>query len=143
MRLTVHTDYALRVLIYAGLAPERLATIDDVAQAYGISKNHLRKVVHRLSQCGYLETVQGRRGGIRLRPRPEDIRVGDLVRQMEPDFALVECMGDRGQCRIYAGCTLRSVIEEARASFLEVLDGYSLSDLLARRHELGRLLDAG
>lgn len=141
MRLTVHTDYALRVLIYAGVNAEHLVTIDDVAQAYSISKNHLRKVVHRLSQCGYLETVQGRRGGMRLKPRPEDIRLGDVLRQIEPDFALVECMNDRGQCRIFAACTLRSIATEARQAFLEVFDRYCLSDLLVRRHELGRLLN--
>jgi Rrf2 family nitric oxide-sensitive transcriptional repressor len=143
MRLTVHTDYALRVLIYAAVNAGRLATIDDVARAYGISKNHLRKVVHRLSQGGYLETVQGRRGGIRLKLRPEHIGVGEIVRQMEPDLALVECLGERGQCRIYAGCTLRSAIEEARSCFLGVLDNYRLSDLLARRRELGQILGAG
>ncbi len=142
MRLTLHTDYALRVLIYAGVQEGRLVTIDDVAQAYRISKNHLRKVVHRLSQCGYLETVQGRRGGIRLKPRPEDVRLGDLVRQMEPDFALVACMSDRGQCGIYAACTLRSIAEEARQAFLKTFDRYRLSDLLARQQELGRLLGA-
>lgn len=142
MRLTVHTDYALRVLIYAGLNLDRLTTIDDVARAYGISKNHLRKVVHRLSRCGYLETVRGRRGGVRLRPRPEHIRVGDVVRQIEPDFALVECLGDRGRCRIYAGCALRPLVEEACRSFLDALGNYRLSDLLTRPQELRRLLGA-
>lgn len=140
MRLTVYTDYALRVLIYAGLNTERLVTIDDVARAYSISKNHLRKVVHRLSQHGYLETVQGRRGGMRLKRRAEHIRLGEVVRQMEPDLALVECMSDHGQCRIYAACELHSIIDEARGSFFAVLDRRRLSDLLARPQGLERLL---
>ena len=132
MRLTTYTDYALRVLMYLGLRGEKLATIQEIAEQYGISRNHLMKLVHELGQLGYVETVRGKNGGLRLGRRPDEITVGEIVRRMEPDMALVECFRNAGsQCRIVTVCVLQNVLEEALDRFLDTLDGYTLADLLA------------
>ncbi len=131
MRLTTYTDYALRVLMYLGLSGERLATIQEIAEQYGISKNHLMKLVHELGRLGYVETVRGKNGGLRLARRPDEITVGEIVRQMEPDMALVECLQTTEPgCRIVTDCVLRPALEDALERFLETLDGYTLADLL-------------
>src|SRR5262249_32422733 len=108
MRLALSTDYALRLLMLVGLESERLVTIEEVADRFGISKNHLMKVAYLLGQAEYLETVRGRNGGLRLRESPDQIVVGQVVRTMEPDFAVVECESPTGFCRIAPGCILRS-----------------------------------
>jgi Rrf2 family nitric oxide-sensitive transcriptional repressor len=132
MRLTTYTDYALRVLMYLGLRGEKLATIQEIAEQYGISKNHLMKLVHELGRLGYVETVRGKNGGLRLGRRPDEITVGEIVRRMEPDMALVECFRNAGgPCRIVTVCVLQNVLGEALDRFLETLDGYTLADLLA------------
>ena len=142
MRLTVHTDYALRMLIYLALcAPER-STIQEIAEAYGISKNHLMKVAHELGRAGWVETLRGRGGGLRLKGRPAAIRVGAVVRRMEEDFRLVECFDpDSDTCRITPACRLQGVLREAGLAFIDVLDGYTLADLVDRPRALARLLD--
>jgi Rrf2 family nitric oxide-sensitive transcriptional repressor len=143
MHLTRYTDYALRVLIYLALDPERLATIDEIAGRYGISKAHLMKVGHQLGRQGYVETVRGRRGGLRLVRGPESIGVGELVRYTEGDLALVDCFEPRrGACAIEPACGLRGVLHEALAAFVAVLDRHTLADLVARRRKpLARLLE--
>ncbi len=134
MRLTTFSDYAFRVLIYLGSAPQGLATIADIAAAYGISENHLMKVVHHLSRLGYLETVRGKGGGMRLARAPEAIKVGEVLRATEDGFELVECMGEaESDCRIARACMLKGVLEEATAAFLQALDRYTLADLLRPR----------
>src|SRR4051794_9547903 len=130
MRLTVHTDYALRTLLYLGVQSERLGSIRAIAQAYDISENHLTKVVHRLGRAGFINTVRGRGGGIRLARPAAAIRIGDVVRGTEEDMALVECLGPGNACRITAACRLRGALDEALRAFLAVLDGYTLADLL-------------
>jgi Rrf2 family nitric oxide-sensitive transcriptional repressor len=143
MQLTRYSDYSFRVLIYLALAPGRLVTIEEIARRYGISKAHLTKVVHQLGRGGYVETVRGRGGGLRLARPPEEIGVGELVRATEGGLALVECLGPRGECPIVPACGLRPVLQEALAAFLAVLDGYTLADLVARRRApLARLLQA-
>lgn len=117
MRLTFSTDYAPRLLILVGLEPEHLVTIEEVADRFGISKNHLMKVAHQLGQAGYLETVRGRNGGLRLGQPPEEIVVGKVVRKMEPDFAVVECENPAGYCRIAPCCTLRSAMRRSGPGF--------------------------
>jgi Rrf2 family nitric oxide-sensitive transcriptional repressor len=137
MRLTDHTDYALRVLIYLGAAGGRLATTDEVATLHGISRNHLTKVVNQLGHAGFVETVRGRAGGIRLARAPSDIMLGDVVRRTEPDFSLVACLGGRheGGCVLAPTCRLQGVLCRATARFLEALDQVPLSSLL-RQPEL-------
>ena len=130
MRLTTFSDYAFRVLIYLGSTPG-LATIADIANAYGISENHLMKVVHQLSRLGYLETVRGKGGGMRLARPPREIRVGEVLRATEDGFDLVECMGEgESDCRIVRACVLKGALGEAIAAFLGTLDRYTLADLV-------------
>lgn len=141
VRLTVYTDYSLRLLMYAALAPDGLITIGEVADAYGISRNHLTKVVHQLGLAGYLETVRGKGGGLRLARRPEDIVLGEIVRRTEPDLALTPCFEPVDACcAIRPACLLEGVLREARAAFLEVLDRHTLADLAAPGARLRALL---
>jgi len=136
VQLTRYSDYSLRVLIYLALAPNRLVTIEDIARSYGISKAHLMKVVHQLGLAGYVETVRGRGGGLRLARPAEEIRVGEVVRSTEESMALAECFeAGTGQCAIEPVCGLRSVLHEALAAFLAVLDRYTIEDLVARRRK--------
>jgi Rrf2 family transcriptional regulator, nitric oxide-sensitive transcriptional repressor len=140
MRLAFSTDYALRLLMLVGLEPDRLVTIDEVADRFGISKNHLMKVAYELGQAQYLITVRGRKGGLRLGKAPDQIVVGQVIRTMEPDFAIVECETPRGNCRIAPCCALRSALREAVYAFLEKLDQYTLEDLLKPKSSLKRVL---
>jgi Rrf2 family nitric oxide-sensitive transcriptional repressor len=136
MQLTRYTDYSLRVLIYLAADPDHLATIDEIARRYGISRAHLMKVVHQLGLRGYVETVRGRGGGLRLARAPERIGVGEVVRATEENLALVECLDAApggSECVIESACGLRPVLREALAAFLRVLDGYTLADLVTRR----------
>lgn len=141
MRLTTYTDYALRLLMYVALKNDGLATISEVAAAYGISKNHLMKVAYQLGLAGYVETVRGRSGGLRLAKPTKAIGLGDVVRDTEQDMALVPCFDPADKtCVIGPCCTLRSALGEASAAFLDVLDNYSLADLVKPRARLARLL---
>jgi Rrf2 family nitric oxide-sensitive transcriptional repressor len=137
MRLTRYTDYAMRVLLHLGAHQDRLCSIPEIARTYGISQNHLMKVVHDLGKAGYVSSVRGRMGGIRLARPAEEIRVGTVVRHTEEGFDLVDC----GSCVIAPACGLTGVLREALAAFLAVLDNYTLADLLARRGDLIRLFD--
>ncbi|MBK1735727.1 hypothetical protein CKO15_10630 [Halorhodospira abdelmalekii] len=129
MELTYHTDYALRVLIYAGAQSERRVTMREIAQAYNISQEHLRKVVHRLARHGYLQTTQGRSGGLQLAREPTTIRVGEVVRLMEESLELIHC--ERGPCPLCGRCSLKRALNSARDQFLNHLDGITLEELLA------------
>ena len=141
MRLTVYTDYALRLLMYLAVKDDGLATISEVAASYGISKNHLMKVAHQLGVAGYVDTVRGRSGGLRLAKPVEAIGLGDVVRRTEPDMALVQCFKPvDAPCAIRPCCVLRGALEKAAAAFLDVLDGYSLADLVQPRSSLRSLL---
>lgn len=143
MRLTVFSDYALRVLIYTALQGERRATVAQIAEAYGISNSHLTKVVQYLAGLGYLETVRGKGGGIALGKAPADIRIGRLLRATEADSALVECMGEHGTCRITPACTLPPIFEQALTRFYEELDQFTLQDLVVNSSMLKALLGHG
>jgi len=136
MRLSRHTDYALRVLIHLAARPERLCSIAEIAQAYAISENHLMKVVHLLGKAGFVRTVRGRGGGIELAMEPGAIRIGDVVRHGEADLDLADC----GECLIAPACGLTGVLREALDAFLAVLDRHSLADVTRRRGDLARLL---
>ncbi|MGM0450370.1 MAG: RrF2 family transcriptional regulator [Pseudomonadota bacterium] len=133
MRITGYTDYSLRVLIYLAVQGDRLATIQEVADRYQISKNHLMKVVHQLTRKGYLDSIRGKKGGIRLRMAPVDINLGALVREMEPDMNLVECFGPDNTCAISPVCSLKGVLGKALDSFLTTLDGYTLADIVPEK----------
>lgn len=141
MRLTTFTDYCLRVLIYVGTKGDEMTTIDEIAGSYGISRGHVMKVVFRLGQLGYLETVRGKGGGMRLKRPPEEINLGAVVRDTEEDLFLVPCF-EAGveSCRIVPSCVLKGTLDKALKAFLDVLDGYTLADLLAPRKKLAQLL---
>lgn len=142
MRLTRHSDYALRVLIYLGVTGKHLVTIGEIAERYDVSRNHLMKVVNRLASHGYVETIRGKRGGIRLARPPEEMRVGDVVRCTEEEFNIAECFDAvQGQCRISQSCSLRPILTEALDAFMAVLDRYTVRDLLHNRCELVVALD--
>ena len=131
MQLTRFTDFSLRVLIYLGAHPDAQATVAGVAAEHGISRHHLTRVVHQLGIKGYIETVRGKGGGFRLARRPELIRIGDVVRDMETGFELAECFrpGETG-CRLLPACALKPVLAEAGRAFLASLDRHTLADLL-------------
>ena len=138
MRLTVYTDYALRVLMYLAVREGGLATIDEIAESYSISRNHMMKVVHQLGVAGYIETVRGRGGGLRLAKPAQAIGLGEVVRHTEPDMAIASCFKPvDAPCAVRQCCVLRRALEKARDAFIEVLEGYSLGDLVRPR---GRLL---
>lgn len=142
MHITRYTDYSLRVLIYLAAEGDRLATIQEISDSYDISKNHLMKVVHQLNKKGYIETIRGKKGGIRLHMAPQDINIGILVRETEQDLGIVECFSSRNACRITPVCGLKSMFGEALAAFLGVLDQYTLADVVQDhyRPQLLRLL---
>lgn len=142
MRITRYTDYSLRVLIYLATRKGELATIQQIADSYDISRNHLMKVVHQLNKKGYIETVRGKKGGMRLRRQPRDINIGVLVRETEQDLNVVECHSDSNACSIAPVCGLKGMFAEAVAEFLKTLDRYTLEDVIpvAHRVELLRLL---
>jgi Rrf2 family nitric oxide-sensitive transcriptional repressor len=136
MRLTTFTDYSLRVLMYLGAHAdtERLTTIGDIAAAYGISENHLMKVVYRLGQQHYIETVRGKDGGMRLARRPDEINIGDVVRNTEEHLRLVPCFEEGNySCPIVRMCILRDTLSRAMRAFFEVLNGQTLQDLLHQK----------
>ncbi|MCG8435384.1 MAG: Rrf2 family transcriptional regulator [Gammaproteobacteria bacterium] len=143
MHITRYTDYSLRVLMYIALKGDELSTIREISDSYGISKNHLMKVVHQLTVNGYLIAQRGKHGGLRLNGRPKDIKIGDLVRDTEQDRVLVECFGVNDNCVISPACTLKSVFADALEAFFKVLDKHTLADLLPanRKPKLLRLLE--
>ena len=141
MELTKFSDYSLRLLIYLGLHPNRLVSINEVAQAYGISRNHLVKVVVHLAQLELLQTVRGKNGGLRLAKPPEQINIGVLVRQTETSLALLECFDPAtNSCRISSCCALKGVMKQALQAFFQELDKHTLLELLGNHAQLRSLL---
>ena len=140
MRLTNFSDYTLRMLMFAASAGDQLFTIEETARAFGVSKTHLNKVANTLTRAGYLVAVRGRSGGLTLGRRPEDIRIGDVIRLTEPDFALVECFATGNQCTITRCCKLSGMLRDALSSFQCTLDRYTLADIALARQDF--LVDA-
>lgn len=132
MRLTTFSDYALRLLMYSAAVSDRLITIEEACQVYGISRGHLMKVANLLTREGYLTAVRGRTGGLKLAKPPKEIRVGDVVRACEPDFALVECFATGNQCIVTRCCRLADALNDALNAFVQTLDRYTLEDLMLK-----------
>lgn len=143
MQLTQFTDYSLRVLIYIALKKGETPTITEIAQRYNISKNHLMKVVHRLSQLKILKTIRGKGGGLQLNVFPEDLNLGELIQMLEPNFYIVECFDqENGQCIISPVCRLKGILFEATKNFMTTLKKYTLKDLLQNQKELNQIFQA-
>lgn len=141
MRLTDYTDYSLRTLIYVAVHPGELVTIQQIADAFSIPKNHLIKIVQKLGQEGFLRTVRGRSGGLSLGRPATEINIGNVIRTTEPDFGLVECFHeDHNRCVITRVCGLRNVLAAALQAYFKVLDGYTLHDLVAEPAALNDVL---
>ena len=130
MHLTVGTDYALRVLMYVGTHSERMCTVAEIARAHDISEPHVKKVAQSLARHGWLRTLRGKGGGIRLACEPGQIQLGEVVRALEPNFALAECLGHGSQCVLTGHCMLAEVLREALALFQARLDRSTLADVL-------------
>lgn len=140
MRFTLHTDYALRLLMLLAIEPTRTHTIEETARRYGISRNHLMKVAATLARSGFIAALRGRGGGIALARPAASINLGAVVRATEDGFALVECFDrERNTCIVAPACGLRGPLEAAVHAFLDVLDGYSLQDLVAHPGRLGQM----
>lgn len=142
MRVTRYTDYSLRMLIYLAVQGERRSTIGEISDAYGISKNHLMKVAQQLAADGFVDSARGVNGGVKLARPAEDINIGEVVRLMEPDLGLVECMRADNECVITPACRLRSVLHRAKSQFIDCLDQVSLSEVVpeSKAPELRTLL---
>ena len=141
MRHTRHADFALRVLMYLRVAPGRRGSIADIAAAHRISRNHLDKVVRRMSEAGLVATMRGHGGGVHLIRDPSTITVGDVMRAMEDDFAVVECLGPARYCQIAGVCGARSVFARALSTYFAVLDGATLDDIAMNDRGLRGALD--
>ena len=140
MRLTRFTDNALRCLMYLAAVPGQTATVGEVASSMGMSGDHLTKVVQRLAQRGYVRTIRGRRGGVRLARDPGEITVGEVVRDTEEDWRIVPCFGDPATCPISPVCTLAPVFDGALAAFMSVLDRQTIAGLVTAGGPLARAL---
>ncbi len=139
MKLTSYFDYSLRVLIYLGRRPGELATIGEIAEHFNISRNHLIKVVHQLGIKGFVLTTRGRHGGISLGRPASQIGIGDLTRETEPDFDLLECFSEASnQCILSAECAMKSILLDASQAFLKELDRYTLDDIVKQSAGHGR-----
>lgn len=141
MRITIHTDYALRTLIYLGLRQDELIATEDISAAYGISSHHLRKVVQKLVHLGFVESNRGRTGGIKLAKPPEEINVGDAARAIMSMNTLIECFSaETNKCPITPVCKLKTLMKQAQENFLKTFDEYTLDQIIDQPHEYAALL---
>jgi len=143
MRLTQFTDYSLRALIYLALHPEERVTIDQITDAYDISRHHVRSVVHNLAKRGYVDSSQGKGGGLSLSLEPAQISIREIVENTEKDFYIVECFNPDGNtCPIEPLCVLKQALSKASESFLQTLEGYTIEDLIRnKKSQLQSLLE--
>lgn len=138
MHLTKHTDMSLRVMMYLGTRKGEICNISDIAKKVNVSRNHLVKVVHKLAGLGYIKSKQGRGGGILIDGDLSEIRVGDVVRDMEANLTIVDC--STRSCPLTPSCILKQALDDATRAFMEVLDNYTLEDLIRNKRTLVRLI---
>ena len=132
MHLTSFTDFGLRTLMYLAARPEDMSSVKEISEHYGISRNHLVKVVHRLSQLGYIKTIKGKGGGIQIVSGTEKLRLGDLIRQLEPNMTVVECFNpETNTCNISGHCNLKHYLFESTKSFTDTMNKYTLADAVS------------
>ena len=137
MRLTVHTDYSIRTLIYLAVREDKLATISDISEQYQISKNHMMKVAQEVVHQGFVVSERGRHGGLRLARPPSEINLGDVVERMEADFYLVSCLDpEKNNCKISGNCGAQTIMHEAIAAFIKVFKQYTLEDAVINEQKL-------
>lgn len=142
MRLTNMSDYAVRLLIYLSEHRDRLCTIAEVAAAYNISEPHLMKITHKLARHGWIRTVRGKNGGMALAHEPRDIALGDLIHDMENDFALVECIGPNNSCVLFGRCGLTGIVRGALQAFMDHLNQHTLADVIVDGPPAGTTIHA-
>jgi len=131
MQLTTYTDYSLRALLYIGKYPDRLVTVSEITDHYGVSRNHMVKVIHNLGAHGFIQTVRGKSGGMRLAKKPQEILIADVVRLTEPHMNIQECFSrETNTCPLIDNCKLMGVLYRARQAFMQVLEAQSLADIL-------------
>lgn len=144
MNLTLYTDYSLRILLLLAIRDDELVSVQQVSETYRISRNHLTKVAGRLGRLGYIDTVRGRNGGLRLAKAPHEIGIGAVIREMEPTTDLLECFdAATDSCKITPACRLKDALGKAQRAFFDVLDSYTLADITKNRGALLALLGAG
>ncbi|ELV08739.1 Rrf2 family transcriptional regulator [Wohlfahrtiimonas chitiniclastica] len=136
MQLTQQTDYAFKTMIYVASYPDRLVNISEIANYYTISRSHLTKVIAKLNKQGYLTSIRGNQGGLKLGQNPLNINLGQLVRDFE-DFPLIECFSSTNQCQVTPQCRIKRIMQDALKSFLQVLDGYCLADIISNPALIG------
>ena len=134
MRLTTHTDFALRTLMFLATTAER-ATVAQVAQLYGVSSNHMAKVVNQLSRLGYVRSIRGIGGGIELAKHAEDIRLGEVIEAFEGNMHLLECVATETVCAIQSFCKLKGVLAEAERVQLDYLNSVTLADVAPKKRQ--------
>ncbi|MEC9314647.1 MAG: Rrf2 family transcriptional regulator [Pseudomonadota bacterium] len=140
MHLTTFSDYSMRVLMYLALQQEQRVTIADIAQRYQISDNHLTKVVHFLARAGYVRTIRGKGGGLKLNSSVEAINLGEVLRRTEGDEGLLPCVNGEGDCCLIPVCRLTGILRESQQAMYQVLDKYTLADLLVDKAPLRQVL---
>ena len=134
MQITRFTDYGLRTLMYVAARSENISSVKEIAEHYGISRNHLVKVVHRLSQLGYIETTKGKGGGLQIAQGTENLCLGDLIKQLEPNMNIVECFdAETNTCRITGSCQLKNYLFEATKNFIDTMNKYTLADAVQNK----------
>lgn len=140
MQLTLFTDYALRSLIFLAAHPERSSSVKEIAEHYGISRNHLVKIIHKMATLCLIETSKGKGGGVRLGHDPEAMRLGVIVSKIE-SMEIVECFNrDNNTCRISEVCRLKHILHEASQSFMQTLNKYTVADAARNQSLIGSLL---
>jgi Rrf2 family nitric oxide-sensitive transcriptional repressor len=135
MQLTLFTDYSMRALMYLAAHTDRVCTIKDISEIFGISHNHMIKVVHKLSRLGYIKSRKGKNGGLRLAKHPREINLRQLIIELEATFHLVECFNiEKNACHIISSCKLKNILHEALSSFFCTLEKYTLNDAMINPH---------
>lgn len=141
MRVTIHTNHAIRLLMYCAVEPGRPIAVSEIARAHGISDNHLTKIAQHLAAHDFIKTVRGRKGGVMLAMPPEEIALGAVVRVTEENLDLAECFAlETNTCRLVPECRFRGILGEALKAFFVVLDSYTIADLVVRGDALRALM---
>ncbi len=141
MQLTLYTDYSFRVLLYLSVNRDRLCTIAEISERCAATQNHLVKVVHNLGREGYIQTMRGRTGGIKLKKDPEEINLTDIIRCTEVNLNIAECLRENSTCHITEVCKIKHIFEEAQIQFIQTLDRYTVADLLKDKKQLTEIFD--